>query len=178
MQKQFNKVEYRSLGFMGYPNYRVGDDGSVWSFQLGKWKEKRQTLIKEGMSKNRFVVCIWNAGRGKTHLVHRLVLFAFRGEAPEGMQCCHNDGNSSNNNLTNLRWGSHQENQLDRRKHGTDNRGEKHWKCVLTVEQVKEIRRLYKTGKQTNKQKLAAMFHVSDGTIRSLLIGRSWRHIP
>ena len=51
--------------------------------------------------------------------VHRLVLMAFRGVCPEGMQGCHNDGNPSNNELSNLRWDTAKANQADRARHGT-----------------------------------------------------------
>lgn len=176
MQKQCIKVEYRSLDFMGYPNYRVGDDGSVWSFQSGKWKKKKLTIGKTKYLKDRWIVTIWNENGGKTFLVHRLVLTAFVGTCPEGMECCHNDGNPSNNRVENLRWDTHAENQRDRNKHGTDNRGERHWRCLLTAEQVIEIRKRYRNG-ETNKQQLAAIYSVSDGTIRSLLSRKSWRHI-
>ncbi len=53
--------------------------------------------------------------------VHRLVLEAFVGPAPEGMEACHNDGNPTNNALSNLRWASRAENNLDRVRHGTHN---------------------------------------------------------
>lgn len=58
-------------------------------------------------------------GVGKMHFVHRLVLAAFVGEVPEGMQCRHLDGNPKNNHFHNLRYGTVSENQLDRVKHGT-----------------------------------------------------------
>lgn len=51
--------------------------------------------------------------------VHRLVLEAFVGPCPEGMECCHNDGNPANNRLENLRWGTRSENVQDMLMHGT-----------------------------------------------------------
>ena len=50
--------------------------------------------------------------------VHKLVLEAFVGPAPGGYECCHFDGNSMNNWLTNLRWGTPQDNADDRVRHG------------------------------------------------------------
>lgn len=58
-------------------------------------------------------------GRAKDKAVHRLVLEAFIGPSTERQECCHNDGDPTNNNLSNLRWGSRSENQLDRVRHGT-----------------------------------------------------------
>ena len=56
---------------------------------------------------------------GRRKLVHRLVLEAFVGPAPENQECRHLDGDQKNNHLTNLRWGSRRENSLDRTRHGT-----------------------------------------------------------
>lgn len=50
--------------------------------------------------------------------VHRLVLIAFVGQAPDGMECCHNDGDPTNNQLANLRWDTRSENMRDRFRHG------------------------------------------------------------
>jgi hypothetical protein len=55
-----------------------------------------------------------------TSNIHQLVLIAFIGPCPPGMECCHNDGNPSNNHLDNLRWDTRSANNLDRIRHGTD----------------------------------------------------------
>jgi hypothetical protein len=57
-------------------------------------------------------------GRGNGFTVHTLVLNAFVGPAPEGMECCHNDGVASNNLVSNLRWDTRSENVLDCFRHG------------------------------------------------------------
>jgi hypothetical protein len=58
---------------------------------------------------------------GKTHgkLVHRLVLEAFIGPCPDGMEGCHNNGDPSDNRLANLRWDTRSNNALDAVAHGT-----------------------------------------------------------
>jgi flavin-dependent thymidylate synthase len=57
-------------------------------------------------------------GEQKTVLVHALVLEAFQGPCPEGMECRHLDGNQMNNWASNLKWGTSQENADDRSRHG------------------------------------------------------------
>jgi len=52
-------------------------------------------------------------------LVHRLVLAAFVGPCPDGMEVRHIDGDSSNNVLENIAYGTHSENELDKIRHGT-----------------------------------------------------------
>lgn len=54
----------------------------------------------------------------KNEYIHRLVLEAFVGPCPEGMECCHNDGDPSNNYLQNLRWDTPSANGFDHVKHG------------------------------------------------------------
>ena len=57
--------------------------------------------------------------------VHHLVLLAFVGPRPKGMHIRHLDGNPHRNELSNLKYGTVSENQLDRRVHGTSNAGER-----------------------------------------------------
>ena len=52
-------------------------------------------------------------------LMHTLVLEAFVGPRPAGMECCHADGDPANNMLTNLRWDTHSANLRDAVTHGT-----------------------------------------------------------
>ena len=59
-------------------------------------------------------------GQRKDKKVHQLVLEAFVGPCPEGMECCHDNGDPSDPRLINLRWGSHSDNMLDMARHGTD----------------------------------------------------------
>lgn len=59
-------------------------------------------------------------GKSVKKLVHRLVLEAFTGPCPDGMEGCHNDGDRANSRLVNLRWDDRSGNNLDKREHGTD----------------------------------------------------------
>lgn len=56
----------------------------------------------------------------RTRKIHHLVLEAFVGPRPDGLETCHNDGVPANNWLTNLRWDTKPNNAKDRRVHGTD----------------------------------------------------------
>ncbi|SNT05299.1 NUMOD4 motif-containing protein [Sphingomonas laterariae] len=71
--------------------------------------------------------------------VHRLVLMAFVGPCPEGMEGCHNNGDTSDNRLENLRWDTHLANNRDRRDHGNYATGESHHAHKLTEDQVRAI---------------------------------------
>jgi hypothetical protein len=60
-----------------------------------------------------------------TEQVATLVLTAFEGSCPPGMEACHNDGNPFNNRRTNLRWDTRSENTFDMVRHGTHNMARK-----------------------------------------------------
>ena len=57
--------------------------------------------------------------RGKKRYIHQLVLEGFVGKRENGLETRHLDGNPANNQLSNLVWGTRQENQFDRLRHGT-----------------------------------------------------------
>lgn len=56
---------------------------------------------------------------GKTRRVHRLVMLAFVGPRPPGLQIRHLDGNNQHNDLSNLKYGTPAENAADKIRHGT-----------------------------------------------------------
>ena len=91
-------------------------------------------------------------GKSKTSYVHYLVLLAFIGPCPGGMQACHfPDKNPSNNHLTNLRWDTVVNNHADKKIHGTQCMGETHGVSKLTDEAVAYIRKNYKPRKYSMK---------------------------
>lgn len=57
-------------------------------------------------------------GKSQAKSVHALVLEAFVGPRPDNCYGCHNDGDSTNNRLENLRWDSQSNNQMDTIRHG------------------------------------------------------------
>lgn len=109
-------VTYRPVPSV--PGYYAGDDGSIWSL-LGRVPVKRKQ-VRTGRNRDRLVVYVTNdTARKRQYLkqVHHLVLEAFVGPRPPGLECCHNDGNSMNNKPGNLRWDTHQANMEDLKRH-------------------------------------------------------------
>lgn len=105
----------------------------------------------------------------KKKAVHELVLLAFVGPRPRGLQACHGDGIRTNPKLDNLRWDTPAGNSADRLKHGTHQRGERNSKSKLTKEQVQEIR-----SRKENSLALAKVYGVASSTIRAVRIGQNW----
>jgi len=93
--------------------YEVSDQGNVKTFRRGA----NGRLLKPGrMPRGHLSVAL---GRGNSQCVHKLVLLAFVGPAPDKHECCHNNGNPADNRLENLRWGTRSENIRDAVRHGT-----------------------------------------------------------
>lgn len=93
----------------GYPNYEVSNLGNVRSLNYngtGTVQILKQRCTPKGYSS----VCLYNNGKRKNCLVHRLVWEAFCGKIPEGLHTDHISGDKSNNFLSNLRVVSPKEN--------------------------------------------------------------------
>ena len=104
---------------------------------------------------------------------HHLVLEAFVGLRPKGYYGCHNNGNSRDNKASNLRWDSPKNNQADRVKHGTSNRGEGAWQTHLTEGDVKNIRK--ELNKGVKGVILSKRYNVSTNCISRIKKYRTWQ---
>lgn len=179
-------VEYRDIP--GHPGYRVGSDGSVWSRRirigLGKGNGTRSgiggewRLLKIGLDTHGYPrVTLSRPGmKGLRTHNHQLAMLAFYGPTPPGKEICHWDGNPLNTSLSNLRFGTHKENESDRARHGRTTCGEKHWKVKLTADKVREIRAIYAAG-GISLRELAKQFGVGLCITGYIIKRKSWAHI-
>lgn len=161
--------------------YWVSENGNIWTvWMLHSGNRKRRQAewrrLKPIPDSQGYLSVKVNRVNLK---IHRIVLEAFVGPCPDGMECRHLDGNFSNNRLGNLCWGTKLENWQDKIRHGRDNVGhnfgERNGNSRLTVNDVLEIRRLYRLG--VGPRKLAAQFGVNRNHIRHIAIGKKWGHI-
>ncbi len=97
--------------------------------------------------------------------VHQLVMLAFRGYPPAGMETMHLNGNPTDNRPENLRYGTHSENMTDMYRIGKG-------VLKLTPEDVRQIRFGLSCG--WSHRELAAVYGVSKTCIRC--IGKGWRY--
>jgi hypothetical protein len=108
----------------------------------GQIRSKKTNAIKKltfSKKENRPYLGLWKNNKVKICKPHRLVLEAFVGKCPKGLEGCHNDGNTLNNHINNLRWDTPKNNHADKVRHGTTNRGERCGTAKLTLEQVRAI---------------------------------------
>ena len=158
--------------------YQVSTWGRVRSilrYVSSKDKSRRPKDVRRG---GKMLTPTFSEGRlliniGKVRNAAHLVLEAFVGLCPEGLECCHWDGDVRNNQLANLRWDTHISNMGDMRRHGTGNVGERNHSAKLTKEDVLEARSLYMTG-EWSFNRLCAKYDLTVGTIAPLIWGKTW----
>lgn len=158
--------------------YMVSSHGDVFSVgrtdALGRYRPPRHLKSDKKNGYNR--VNLYDAtGHHKVYVVHKLVLEAFKGPCPEGLVGRHLDGNMKNNNITNLEYGTQQENQNDAKRHGTTGKGQKNSQAKLTEEKVKDI--LFSLSCGLSNKELAEYYNVSSGAIRLIQQGKRWSYL-
>lgn len=114
-------------------------------------------------------------GRSRQTKVHIIVLEAFVGPRPAGTVCRHMDGNGMNNRLSNLRWGTPEENYADRHRHGTHNTGSRNGRARVDENAVVAIRERLATGEK--HAAIATDFGISRGIVAHISAGRTWKSV-
>jgi hypothetical protein len=172
--------------------YEVSNMGRIRSLDTiavipENWRQRGYRIRKRGRvrvayvnqrSGYRYITLAHRAcGRFETTKVGRLVLLAFIGPCPEGMECCHNNGVRTDDRLANLRWDTHQANCADKAEHGTQRSGpEMITSAKLSPSQIKEIRDRYATGGVGQRQ-LGVEYGVHQSNIHKIVVGKSWGHV-
>jgi hypothetical protein len=164
------------LDIPGFLGYRAGSDGTIWSshawrsFREGEWRELRPSPLREYLR-----VGLRRDGKIYTRTIHSLVMQAFLGRRPDGLDVCHYDGNPHNNRLSNLRWGTDFDNTADKRRHGTLVIGSMSRSAKLDETKVADLKRQKEAGVPTKI--LAEKFGVSRNTVRQIMRGDKWAHV-
>lgn len=116
----------RWLPVTGYEGlYEVSDHGRVRSLdrqsvnRFATFTRRGQTLRPTVKESGHLYVSLWREGEMKKAKVHRMVLEAFVGPCPEGMEACHWNDVPADNRLSNLRWATATDNKLDAVRNGT-----------------------------------------------------------
>ena len=148
----------------GLDGYGASRDGRIWSLRRNGWREMSGSSQSKGY---RRVHC-----GGVDFLVHRLVLAAFHGPCPEGMQARHLNGDKLDNRAENLAWGTPSENAADKIRHGTCQVGESHPQARLTITEIDAIRDDPRPHKV-----IAAEYGVERSNISKIKARQSWAHV-
>lgn len=161
-----HKEIWRAIpGFEGL--YEVSNLGQIRRTDTGALKK-----IFQDPGSRRCGTLLWKNNKPKMMRVHRAVMLAFVGPPPKGMECCHNDGDASNNRLENLRWDTGSANQRDRVYHGTSNRGSRCAASKLSEADVLAIR-----ADNRLQSDIAAEYGVAPNTISRIKSRKRWAHL-
>lgn len=132
-------------------------------------------------------VMLWKDGKGKNHLVHRLVAIAFLPEpSKEILDECkntkikvplvnHKDLDKTNNNYLNLEWATYSSNN----KHAAESKTFSNGRTNLTWDCVNCIRAEYEKVKgpiAKFARENASRFNTSERSIKKILYKEAWNY--
>lgn len=174
--RPYTEEEWRPV--VGYEDrYEVSEFGKIRNI-----RRPRKPLLKQWTKKpygHKTVNIIGNNNVRRGRLVHVLVLEAFFGPKQDGQETRHLDGDSSNNHISNLKWGTHIENMADSIRHGTfffaGNIGEENMHSKLMEKDVIEIKRMLNNGKRGKD--IAVKYGVTAAAIHLIKKGKNWAYL-
>lgn len=145
-------------GFEG--RYEVSDLGRVRSLNFRG--VCGPAVMRTTKNHNGYHVVSLGSKPKKQFRLHCLVLEAFVGPRPPGMQGCHGRDDKDDNRLENLRWDTPKRNIAERQSFD----GEKNPNAKLTNAQTQELKRRVHAGE--SRDALAAEFGISLTRVRQL----------
>jgi len=172
------KEEWKdAVGYEGV--YQVSNMGKVRSVNRKDacGHQRKGRVLRPSRDSDGYPVIVLRKNNKRiSNRVHHLILEAFVGPRPEGMECCHIDG-TKRNVSTNLEWNTHSKNILDCTKHGTnvDNHGSKSGMSKLTEEDIPNIRDELAAG--FFLREIGEKYGVSRSTISDIKQGKTWTHV-
>lgn len=159
----------------GFPGYEISKLGEVRSLARRNLQGalRRERILKVDVTGEGYaVVRLARDGVKHARAVHRLVLEAFVGPCPEGMECRHLNGIRLDNRSGNLRWGTIQENRADQRLHGTSIDGTRNPAAKVNETDVERMFDLRRAG--CSQQAIADWIGLHQTQVSRILRGRHW----
>lgn len=150
--------------------YSVSEYGDIWIQRLrrkGKLQKDRKGYVHYFLSEN---------GVQKLTRIHRIVLEAFVGPCPQGMECCHKDNDPLNNHYSNLMWATHRDNMMEFGMMSALGKGESNGTSVLTDKTVKAIRKMAKETHATHRE-ISERYGTTKQNIGRIINRKRWQHV-
>jgi len=181
-------VPERWLPIPEWPAYEVSDYGRVRSYLKNVKHEgarggfhriicdKPQRILKQSTRLRYPYVILRDGSRNWTVKIHALVLLAFIGPRPDGLICCHNDGDPTNNRLDNLRWDTPSSNVQDSIQHGTYKNGGGLARRKFSTREIVQIRRQRADG--STYKDLGERWGIGAMPIFRICVGESYKDCP
>ena len=174
-----DKGEERWRSVVGYEEYyEVSSWGKVRRLQSRNGRKVGTFLTLTARKDGYLQVALGSHGKVKTRLVHQVVMEAFHGACPRGMEVNHRhpDGDKSRNWLSNLEYVTSSVNNADQRQHRPAKylRGDKHFKSKLAEIEIPNIRARIAAGETFTA--IGKDYGVVAGTISAIAHGLSRRN--
>lgn len=160
------------------PRYLVSNNGRVFS----KFSHHRSGIIQHNPPKELtrrigtagywVVFPMFERGKQRCQFCHRMVLEAWVGECPRGLQCAHMDGTRTNCTLENLRWVSPAENMFHQRQHGTALLGERNHNAKLTDAQAIAVVAMRHAG--FGPKQISGLFGITRQSVQQIVRGEKY----
>ena len=157
-------------------DYKINEMGEVFSVKYNRTKKLKPRISHDGY--------VWynlcKNGKQKTCRANRLVAENYIDNPKNKPTVNHIDGNKLNNAVDNLEWSTRKEQMEHAYKLGLKEpvRGTNQGNSVLTEEQVKEIREIYKAhSKEFGMRALSKKYNVSEPCIFRCVKGKTYKNI-
>lgn len=169
---------YDIKGYEGF--YKINKNGDVRSLDritdCGKYKRKEKGIIIKQRIRNGYkAVSLNKNGKSKSFNIHRLIAINFIKNENNKPCINHIDGNKLNNEIYNLEWVTHKENNNHAIKLGlSEVVGSKNKNSKLTEKDVIDMRKLSRFFSQVE---LSKIFEVSTSNVQFIVNNKTWKHI-
>jgi hypothetical protein len=172
----------------GEIRYVASNLGRIYNLKTCRLLQLSPTPL--GPDKRKYLTTCLSFSDGTTHhtaLLHRLVLLAFDGPAPNqtdlyGMAKLidgrHLDGNGLNCALYNLAWGTRTENVNDAVKADRHARGDRHGRAVLSEARISSGFAHLISGEIDTLGELAEFIGTDLSNLHCIMRGETWRSVP
>lgn len=155
--------------------YKIDETGDAYSLPRNGTKNLIRKLKRNNKKFGYQQYLLQKNGHIKGCLIHRLVAVAFLPNPHNKPFVNHIDGVKSNNNVANLEWVTQSENEKHAHKIGLKNfKGDNATYKKITSKIADKIREDY-LNKAGSQRKLAKVYGLSQFTISSIILRKSWK---
>jgi len=180
-----NEVWVDVVGYEGY--YAVSTFGRVksysrlvWQPQMNRYVRRKERILRQKVNIYGYLCVTLQVNKKKYETgVHIIVCRAFNiNDNQERNQVNHKLGNKKDNRPSQLEWTTPKENSNHAIRIGIDSVvGEHNGRCILTEQQILEIRGQYEKNKKGYRKILSKKYGVSKSQIGKICLRNLWKHI-
>jgi len=156
--------------------YTITRSGKIWAFPKRTGCNNKGMWLKQYNKDGYLRTALSKHGVVKHLFIHRLLALTFIPNLNKYPVVNHMDGNTLNNNLSNLEWCTHSHNSKHAYSIGLckNSAGENNPAAKLSLTQVQQIKNKY-IPRYISSRKLAKEYGVGKSTILRIINGSNWK---